>query len=86
MIPALNQRNSDHGIARVNPTDSKSMQGFDFQPHTRVVFGKGTLQGLGQLARELGFRRTLLVADRGLVAIGYVQQAKGLLKESGIQV
>ena len=62
------------------------MQGFDFQPHTRVVFGKGTLQGLGHLASELGFRRTLLVADRGLAAVGYVQQAKDLLEESSIQV
>ena len=62
------------------------MQGFDFQPHTRVIFGNGALQGLGQLAREVGFRRTLLVADRGLVAAGYAEQTADLLRKSGIEV
>jgi len=62
------------------------MQGFDFQPRTRVIFGNGALQGLGQLAREVGFRRTLLVADRGLVAAGYADQTADLLKRSGIEV
>jgi len=62
------------------------MQGFDFQPRTRVIFGDGALQGLGQLAREVGFGRTLVVADRGLVAAGYAEQAADLLRESGIEV
>jgi alcohol dehydrogenase len=62
------------------------MQGFDFQPRTRVIFGNGALQGLGQMAREVGFRRTLLVADRGLVAAGYAKQAMDRLKKSGIEV
>ena len=62
------------------------MQGFDFQPRTRVIFGNGALQGLGPLAREVGFRRTLLVADRGLVAAGYADQTADLLKRSGIEV
>jgi alcohol dehydrogenase len=62
------------------------MQGFDFQPRTRVIFGNGALQGLGQLAREVGFRRTLLVADRGLVAAGYAEQTADLLRKSGIEV
>jgi alcohol dehydrogenase len=62
------------------------MQGFDFQPRTRVIFGNGALQGLGQLAREVGFRRTLLVADRGLVAAGYAKQAVDRLKKSSIEV
>jgi alcohol dehydrogenase len=62
------------------------MQGFDFQPRTRVIFGDGALQGLGPLAREVGFRRTLLVADRGLVAAGYAEQTADLLKKSGIEV
>jgi len=62
------------------------MQGFDFQPHTRVIFGNGALQGLGPLARQVGFRRTLLVADRGLVAAGYAEQTADLLRKSGIEV
>jgi alcohol dehydrogenase len=62
------------------------MQPFDFQLRTRVVFGAGTLVRLGALARELNFRRTLLVADRGLVASGHVAEASGALAAGGIEV
>jgi alcohol dehydrogenase len=57
---------------------------FDFQPRTRVVFGHGSVQRLGQLARELNFRRTLLVADRGLVQAGHVATAMQSLAAAGI--
>ncbi len=60
------------------------MEGFDFVPRTRMVFGEGAFARLGELARELGFRRTLLVADRGLVAAGYVAAATKLLAEAGV--
>ena len=59
---------------------------FDFQPRTRVVFGQGTLSRLGQLARDLGFRRTVLVADQGVVDAGHVGTAMRLLEHGGIAV
>lgn len=59
---------------------------FDFQPRTRVVFGQGASANLGILARELGFHRTLLVADRGLVDAGHVAQASHHLNRSGVEV
>jgi alcohol dehydrogenase class IV len=59
---------------------------FDVRPRTRVLFGQGTFARLGELARERAFRRTLLVADPGLVAAGYVDEAEGLLKEKGVEV
>lgn len=62
------------------------MQPFDFQQHTRVVFGAGALARLGALARELNFRRTLVVADRGLVASGHVAGASAALDAAGIEV
>jgi len=62
------------------------MNAFDFQPRTRVVFGAGVIERLGELARELDFRRTLLVADRGLVAAGYVDEAVERLKKAGVEV
>jgi alcohol dehydrogenase len=52
---------------------------FEFQPKTRLIFGNGTISRLGTLSRELGFRRTLLVADHGLQAVGYVDCALKLL-------
>ncbi len=60
------------------------VQPFEFVPRTRVVFGSGAFSKLGDLAAELGFTRTLLVADPGLVAAGYVSRAEGLLTEAGI--
>ncbi|HYP01083.1 MAG TPA: iron-containing alcohol dehydrogenase [Pyrinomonadaceae bacterium] len=62
------------------------MQPFDFQLHTRVVFGAGALARLGTLARELDFRRTLLVADRGLVSSGHVAEASEVLEAAGVEV
>lgn len=62
------------------------MYSFDFQTHTRVVFGTGVFDQLGDLARELGFRRTLLVADHGLLDCGYVEAAARLLTKSDIEV
>src|SRR4026209_2202866 len=62
------------------------MKSFDFQPRTRVVFGPGVIERLGELARELNFRRTLLVADHGLVASGHVDEAVGPLSKAGIEV
>ena len=57
---------------------------FDFQLRTRVVFGDGTLARLGELARELCFARTLVVADPGIVATGHVDRARDLLDAAGI--
>lgn len=62
------------------------MKSFDFQPRTRVVFGAGAIERLGVLARELNFRRTLLVADHGLVASGHVDEAVLPLKKSGVEI
>jgi alcohol dehydrogenase len=51
------------------------MFSFDCQPRTRVVFGEGTFGRLGELTRELGLCRPLLVADRGIRDAGYVDEA-----------
>ena len=58
---------------------------FELQLRTRLVFGCGALDRLGVLARDLGFRRTLLVADCGLVEAGHVGHAFRSLAEAGIQ-
>jgi alcohol dehydrogenase len=62
------------------------MEPFDFQTRTRLIFGKGSFERLGALASELGFRKTLLVADKGMLACGYVERAAKLLADSGITV
>ena len=44
------------------------------------------MERLGELARELNFKRTLLVADRGLVESGHVDAAVGPLQKAGVEV
>ncbi|HKU76569.1 MAG TPA: iron-containing alcohol dehydrogenase [Pyrinomonadaceae bacterium] len=63
-----------------------NLKDFDFQPRTRVVFGAGVIERLGELARELNFKRTLLVADHGMVASGHVDEAVGPLEKAGVEV
>ncbi len=62
------------------------MQSFDFQSRTRLIFGEGSFERLGALASELGFSKTLLVADKGMLACGYVERAATLLADAGITV
>lgn len=61
------------------------MEPFDFHSRTRLVFGSGAFERLGDLARDLGFRRALLIADPGIVALRYVEEAVELLSQSGIE-
>lgn len=60
------------------------MKAFDFTLRTRVVFGDGALDRAGALGRELGFARTLIVADKGIVAAGLVDRTARLLQDAGI--
>ncbi len=60
------------------------MQPFDFHARTRVVFRDGALSLVGDLARSLEFERALIVADRGMVAAGFVGRAELLLGASGV--
>jgi alcohol dehydrogenase len=62
---------------------SAEMELLDFLPRTRVVFGEGALSRLGSYASQLGFRRSLLVADPGLCEAGHVARASKLLQAAG---
>ncbi len=62
------------------------MTSFDYKPGTRVLFGAGSIEKLPGLARQLEFRRTLLIADRGIVAAGHSGLAADLLEREGIEV
>ena len=73
-------------IADANP--------FDFRPATRVVFGRGALDRLGELALSAVPRdrcgddppRVLLVSDPGIVAAGHAQRGVEALEKSGLRV
>src|SRR5437764_4278380 len=59
---------------------------FDYHSPTRVVYGPGTLARLGEVARELGESRVLLVTDPGLKAAGHPQRAVQSIREAGLEV
>jgi alcohol dehydrogenase len=62
------------------------MTPFHHSARTDVVFGVGAIARLGGLARTRGFTRTLVVADHGMVAAGYVAEAERRLRSEGIEV
>jgi alcohol dehydrogenase len=45
--------------------------GFNAQLRTRILFGAGVASRVGEVARELGFTRTLVVSDAGVVDAGH---------------
>lgn len=61
------------------------MPPFDYQPRTRIVFGAGKLESLGELASELGARRALVVSDPGVVAAGHSAKGIAALERAGIE-
>ena len=62
------------------------MQEFDFRLRPRIVFGAGSIQRLGELARELGALKILVVSDQGVVNAGLFQRGKASLEQSQLIV
>jgi alcohol dehydrogenase len=74
------------GVSGVRSGSSAAaLPAFDYHPVSRVVFEVGALHRLGELARELGGTRVLLVTDPGLEAAGHPQRAMTSLCEAGFQ-
>jgi alcohol dehydrogenase len=59
---------------------------FDHQPRTRLVFGVNTLERLGELARDVQASRILLVTDPGIAAAGHAERAIRILESAGLKV
>ncbi|MEM6689567.1 MAG: iron-containing alcohol dehydrogenase [Planctomycetota bacterium] len=68
------------------------MTPFDYWPTTRVVFGAGTLQQLGEVVEDVSPAmldrptRVLLVCDWGVIKAGHHDAALRVLKEKSLQV
>jgi alcohol dehydrogenase len=59
---------------------------FDFQPRTRVVFGVDAVERVGELVRELGAKKILVVTDPGIVKAGHAGRVERLLTAAGLRV
>ncbi|MCL4210507.1 MAG: iron-containing alcohol dehydrogenase, partial [Phycisphaerales bacterium] len=60
------------------------MSPFEFQIPTRVIFGPGSVDRLGAVAREQGGTRVLLVTDRGLVEAGHADHTRRSIEQAGL--
>lgn len=85
MTPATNTP-PDNPAFMHHPADPDALTGFDFDPRTRVVFGNGCVQRVGELAREYGGQRALLVTDPGIEKAGHTERCLELLQSAGIEV
>jgi alcohol dehydrogenase class IV len=56
-----------------------------FQINTRLVFGEGSLQRTGELNRDLGVLRPLIISDAGMAATGMVNILEQSLDKAGIE-
>lgn len=63
-----------------------SLAAFDHQPRTRLVFGAGAVQRVGELAAQLGVKSVLVVTDRGIVNAGHALRVERSLQASGLGV
>lgn len=52
---------------------------------TRIEFGAGKLASLGELARELGVSRVLVVSDPGVIAAGHTGRGIDSLKDAALE-
>ncbi len=57
---------------------------FDFQPRTRLVFGVNAVERVGEIVRELGAKKVLLVTDPGIAAAGHEQHVLKSLAADGV--
>lgn len=61
------------------------MDTFDYNPSIRVIFGENTLDQLGDLTKELGGHRLLVVTDPGIIRAGHVEKALHSLSKVSIE-
>ncbi len=59
---------------------------FDWQPRTRIIFGPGSLEKIGGLARETGAKHALLVTDKGIASVGHPERARAAMEAAGVAV
>ena len=58
---------------------------FDFQPRTRLVFGVHAVERVGEIVREFGAKKVLLVTDPGIARAGHAEHVLKSLTADGVR-
>jgi alcohol dehydrogenase len=58
---------------------------FDHRARTRIIFGSGTADKAGELARQTGISKALLVTDPGVLAAGHAERVRQSLLHAKVQ-
>lgn len=58
---------------------------FEFMLPTRVVFGEGVIENLGEEIRKMGNNKPMIVTDKGLVKAGTVKKITDVMDASNIE-
>jgi alcohol dehydrogenase len=76
-------QSTKHMQSSVTPMEKTAAQ-FDFQPRTRLVFGVNAVERVGEIVREFGAKKVLLVTDPGIAAAGHEQHVLKSLAADGV--
>lgn len=60
--------------------------GIDYNPRTRLIYAENSIARLGELIKEYGGRRVLLVTDGGIVKAGHAARAEESITKAGLFV
>ena len=68
-----------------SPAELSKRTEFDVELHLRLIFGAGSIGRVGQIAREVGGKRALVVTDSGIVKAGHAGKVIGLIEAAGLE-
>lgn len=68
------------------PSELAGLPSFDVEGSPRLVVGSGASTRAGELAREIGAKKVLLVTDAGIVAAGHAGRIHKILEDAGLLV
>ena len=66
-------------ITTPTPTDR------DHTPGTRLVFGDGALEHLGNLCAEHGVKRVMIISDPGVTRAGHTERGLAIVQSAGLE-
>lgn len=57
----------------------------DHTPGTRLVFGDGAIEHLGQLCVEQSVKRVMIISDPGVTLAGHTERGLNIVKDAGLE-